>query len=115
MPTSSLWVAFCRLRLGRIVERLAEEIACSAEQAVWRLVHGGALEMRRAEARGYIHAKAAAVIRAEVAQVVATERHLNAQAQAEIAARARALVVDAVLHRLLDEQALEHVRARRAA
>jgi hypothetical protein len=84
------WNAPSAAELARQVAQRSVALACE-------LVGQRTSAMGRAEARGYVRTKAAPVIRAEIAAMVARHRRLNDHALAVVYSQASERVVKAVL------------------
>ena len=102
-----------RGKTDRLIESLAGQIAANCHQAVQKRLGPQVASMGRAEARGYIRARAAAVIADEVEHALASQPQLPWTYQDELRLRATNQVVQRVTHDLFF--AAPHQQIRRAA
>ena len=79
------------------IDLLASQVAADSEEAVWAKVAGRVFRMGQNESRGYVRARAAAVIRQQAGAAVAARGGLDDLAKAQVAASAREQVVCRVL------------------
>jgi hypothetical protein len=94
--------------------RLAARVAHDSHRAVWSRVSHRVLSMRLNEARGYVRARAAHSIQAEVESLVSRNPQLGGKAQQEIVARATDHVVGLVIRDVLVMPAQTAARRRAA-
>lgn len=96
------------------ISKIAAKVAQDAHEAVWSRVSHRVLAMRLNEARGYVRARAAQCIHAEVERVVRRNPLFQAQMQSEIASRAIDHVVGLVIRDVLVMPAQKAARRRAA-
>ena len=93
---------------------LARQVAQRSYALVRELVEGHTWTMSRAEARGYVRAKAAPVIRAEIAALIERSGRLGEQGRSSVYNLASDRVIQSVLADI-GRQRVRHYDARRAA
>ncbi|HUY33101.1 MAG TPA: hypothetical protein VMV69_09990 [Pirellulales bacterium] len=93
---------------------LARQVAQRSYALVRDLVEGRTWAMSRAEARGYVRAKAGPVIRAEIAALIQRSGRLGEHGQSSVFALASDRVIQSVLADIGREQARQR-DAKRAA
>lgn len=103
-----------RRRPGDFIGRLAAKVAHDSHRAVWSRVSHRVLAMRLNEARGYVRARAAQCICAEVDELVRQNPQLTETKRAELVARATDHVIGLVIRDVLIMPA-ETVAKRQAA
>ncbi len=98
-----MWFVDLVLRRPRSDEmgKMAANVARESHLAVWSRVSHRVLTMRLNEARGYVRARAAQCIQAEVDQRALRNLHLSDQARQELIARATDHVVGLVIRDVL--------------
>jgi len=90
-----------RFRRDEMLSELAGEIAHRSRAAVWERISHRAGRMGLSEGRGYIRARAAAVIAVEVDRALSTETSIDAGQRVALAQRATGRVVRLVIRDLL--------------
>lgn len=83
------------------ITKLAAKVAHDTHEAVWSRVSHRVLAMRLNEARGYVRARAAQCIHAEVDRVALRNPQIEERTRAEIASRAIDHVVGLVIRDVL--------------
>jgi len=98
-----------RRKTERLLEELTAQIAAFSYQTVRERLSPDAQQMSRAEARGYVRARAAAVIRQEVSRLLAVQPQAGRVDEAELILRATNDVVQRVTHELFYAQPMLRV------
>lgn len=93
-----------RVPSSREITSLVRTLIDRCEPAVWERVAGRAARMAPAEARGYIRARSAGIVRDQVQRLLAANAHWQATVQADILDQATHGLVRQVHHRLLNAQ-----------
>ena len=106
---------FNRVRDARRLSELASQIARRCHEALWNHVEQRTVKMSIGEARGYIWAKAAEIVEAEVDELLRQERKLADWARTELLADAKLQVVELVLADALVAKTAWHLIHRLAA
>ncbi len=103
----------CGTRHERRLEALAGQIASDSQAAVQQRLRADVVQLGRGELRGYIRARAAAVVHHEVERLMATQPQILRKSQPELVQRATNQVVQRLAHELFFTVPLE--QRRRAA
>lgn len=106
----NLFSPFGRKQTEAYIDQMARQIAKDCQAQVWDRVRDEILLMGIAEARGYARARAAAVVREQVATTLGTQQSLEKWAEQLLAD----LAMERTVHRLITDLVAGGPWARRA-
>jgi len=93
----NLFEPLTRIRTSRQIKVLAGRVAHASFAPVYERLSPSAFAMNRSEARGYVRARAGAVVQREMERVLAAEGRLSPWGRSRLHQTAIASVVDEVL------------------